>query len=157
MRNVSIFFVAILLSQQAAAVTFKIQSLCSDKFLLTSEINAAPDDSVGSITIRALDKSTLPYTGSSEGISSIDNSPTGDGALEVISSTQMRAYGWCYSLNGVEPDAMPNQVLISNNTDVIHWYFGYAEYKDGQWITYCTPTHVARPDFICKRETTPGE
>jgi len=149
----SVFF----LSHQAVAVTFQIQSLCSESYTLNTDIIATTDDSVGGVTIRALDRSGLPYSGSAEGIVSINNSPTGDGALEVISPTHMRAYGWCYSINGVEPNAMPNEVSITNNNDHIKWYYGFAEYKDGDWITYCTPTHLARPAFICHAETEESE
>jgi len=146
-----------LISDPAKAVALMVQSLCSDRLILSSNIPVNANDNVGIITIKALDLSSLAYIGSVEGITSIDNSPTGNNAVEVISPTQMRAYGWCYSVNDIQPDAMPNEVKIISNNDIVHWYFGYAEYSDGEWISYCTPTHLTRPDFICAKEATSGE
>lgn len=145
-----------LITNAAAAVTFQVRSLCSDAFTVDADINATTSDHVGGITIKGLEEAGVPYVGSAEGISSIGDSPSGDKAMEIISSTHMRAYGWCFSINGVEPAAMPDKVNITSNSDVIQWYYGFAEYKDGQWITYCTPTHQAKPAYICA-EISAGE
>ncbi len=147
----------IIVSHPAAGVSFQVQSLCSEAFTVESDHNASTNDTVGSITVKAHDESGVPYKGGAEGIASIGDSPSGDKAMEVISSTHMRAYGWCFSINGVEPAAMPDKVSITSNDDVIHWYYGFAEYKDGAWITYCTPTHQARPTYICPVESPAGE
>ena len=150
-------FMLAIMSHPAAAVNFQVQTLCSDALSVESEFAATTTDSVGSVTIKALDDSGVRYTGSAEGISSIGDSPSGDKAMEIISSTHMRAYGWCYSVNGIEPASMPDQVKIASNDDIIRWYYGYAEYKDGTWVTYCTPTHQARPAYICPAESSESE
>jgi hypothetical protein len=137
------------LSFPAAAVTLQVQSLCSEAFTLDAFIDATTSDNVGSVTLKGLDEAGIPYVGTSAGISSIGDSPSGEKAMEILSSTHLRAYGWCFSINGVEPASMPNEINITSNDDLIHWYYGFAEYKDGQWITYCTPTHEAKPKYIC--------
>lgn len=148
-KDLSLVASLTLFTTSANAVTFQVQSLCSEAFTVDSLINATTSDNVGGITIKGLEEAGVPFVGNAEGISSIGDSPAGEKAMEIISSTHLRAYGWCYSINGVEPAEMPNKVSINSNDDIIHWYFGFAEYKDGQWITYCTPTHQAKPAFIC--------
>jgi hypothetical protein len=144
------------LSTAASGVTLQVQSLCSENFTIDTQISATTSDNVGSVTIKGLEAAGVPYIGSDEGISSIGNSPSGDKAMEIISTSHMRAYGWCFSINGIEPAAMPDKVNITGDADIIHWYYGFAEHKDGQWISYCTPTHQAKPAYICA-ETSDGE
>lgn len=43
---------------------------------------------------------------------------------------------------------MPDQVHVASETDEIRWYFGFAHYKDGAWISYCTPTNRTRPAYV---------
>ena len=97
-----------------------------------------------------LQQAGIPFVGSDSGISSIKGTVTGDAAVEVISDSEMRAYGWCFSIDGVEPDAMPDQVPVPGDGSEIRWYFGFAHYRDGAWVSYCTPTRQARPAYICR-------
>lgn len=110
---------------------------------------SAQGKSVGAATILALEVSGIPYLGSEGGINSINGSVVGNEAMEIVSDTEMRAYGWCYSINDVEPAAMPDKVPVTSERDIVRWYFGFAHFKDGAWLTYCTPTSQSRPAFIC--------
>lgn len=107
--------------------------------------------SVGDISIQALQDNNIPFQGISQGINSILNTPTGLEALDVVSDTEMFAYGWCYSINGYEPDKFPNEVYVQE-TDHILWWFGFARYKDGQWISQCKPSSKRRLTQYCEKQ-----
>lgn len=142
-------FALLLAASPAQAAQVVIEDPCSATPWLESKLPAATGKSVGAVTITALDAAHFFYVGTAAGISSIRNTVTGDAALEAVSDTEMRAYGWCYSLNGVEPNQMPDAVFLTNETDEIRWYFGYAHYQNGAWISYCTPTNQTLPTYIC--------
>ena len=144
--NASLFHIP---SQEIIRVLQELRmALVPDGILFSSNPRGS---SVGSVTLEALTNLGVPFQGSEHGIHSIRNTVTGDDALEVISDREMRAYGWCYRLNGVEPDLFPDQVFVQSDADVIDWFFGFAHYKDGNWVTYCTPTQTIRPTYICSR------
>ena len=127
----------------AHAAQVRVQNPCAENTWLNVTLSTVIGSSVGSVTLEALTNLGVPFQGSEHGIHSIRNTVTGDDALEVISDREMRAYGWCYRLNGVEPDLFPDQVFVQSDADVIDWFFGFAHYKDGNWVTYCTPTQNA--------------
>ncbi|RZJ25676.1 MAG: DUF4430 domain-containing protein, partial [Flavobacterium sp.] len=57
--------------------------------------------SLGFLTEFLLNKGQIPYTGDKSGIASIAGSPVGDDAIEVLSDSKLRAYGWCVEVDGV--------------------------------------------------------
>lgn len=133
----------------ATAATLVVEAPCDVTPWLATTVSPAFGQSVGALTITALDREGVPYVGSAGGIASIRNTVSGDQAIGVLSDTEMRAYGWCFSLNGEEPDLMPDDVIVADEHDEIRWYFGFAQYRDGAWISYCTRTSVVRPAYIC--------
>lgn len=126
-----------------------VQNPCTRDTWLDTSIDSAIGKSVGAVTIEAFDRHQLSYVGNDAGINSIHGMVTGENALEVINDHELRAYGWCFSVNGFQPDEYPNKVSIKTDTDIIQWFFGFAHYRDGKWISYCTPTQITRPAFIC--------
>jgi hypothetical protein len=105
--------------------------------------------SLGDFTIEVFKKHNLSFVGDRFGIKSILNSPVGDEALEVLSDSEMRAYGWCVSLDGKQPNQMPDEVLLDSNVKEIIWFYAFATYEKGTWRDYCTPSHQVRSPFIC--------
>lgn len=93
--------------------------------------------SVGELTIKVLDQLAIDYQGNERGIHSILNSPLGNDALVIISAQEMKAYGWCYQVNGVTPELFPHEILIEDENDEILWFWGYAHYLNGDWIAQC--------------------
>jgi hypothetical protein len=77
--------------------------------------------------------------------------PTGEDALEILSRRQMRSYGWCYTVDGVAPEVYPSDFLIEETTGVIEWFFGYAFYDSGEWLSQCEPLHLSPYPFICSK------
>lgn len=138
----------------ALAARVVVEAPCSETAWLDVTRVGDAGKNVGEVTVSSLEDAALSFVGSPAGISSIRGTVTGDAALEVLGDAEMRAYGWCFSLNGVEPAAMPDQIFVTSERDELRWYFGFAHYKDGSWISYCTRTNQARPAYICAPEVT---
>lgn len=59
--------------------------------------------------------------------------------IELVSNTEIKAWGWCFSVNGQVPDVMGDQVHLKANSDVLRWFYGYAHYLNGEWVAQCVP------------------
>ena len=88
--------------------------------------------------------------GSEEGLSSVFSTPVGKDAIEIISEDEMRAYGWCFSVDGIAPEVFPHEIRITPQTRSIVWHFGFARFYKGEWFTQCTPAYSVKPDFLCQ-------
>jgi len=131
------------------AARLVVQDPCAQTPWLEVVVENASNQTVGQVSVSALESSSLPFTGSERGILSINDSVSGEQALEVVSPVEMKAYGWCFSVNQRVPDAFPHEVLLESSEDVVYWFFAYAHYKDGDWISMCTPVHQELPRYIC--------
>lgn len=130
-------------------VEFQFVGPCTDVPLVKGEMPINTPISVGDITLEFLDSRMIPYTGSYVGFNSIFNTPVGIDSMEVVDNQTMRAHGWCYAVNGISPESYPHKVYVQD-TDRIDWWFGYALYKDGEWVTQCSPTYKVAPEQFCK-------
>jgi hypothetical protein len=92
---------------------------------------------VGEASITALKLQSVLFIGNVAGINAIFGTPIGMDAMEVVSDREYRAYGWCYQVNGVSPEVMPDQLRVSGE-DKIQWWFGHATNLSGEWIEQCT-------------------
>ena len=144
MKTIIILF----LSLTSQAGTLNIIGPCDKSPVISHEFSLESEVSVGKLSVDSFESLNVPYIGSELGMNSIINTPTGMDAMEIISDSEMMAYGWCYSVNGFEPGEYPNKVYVKNDDSVI-WWFGYAHYKDGQWITQCTPSYERRSPQFC--------
>ena len=122
---------------------------CNTQALLSQSIDLSYQ-SVGDLSIAVLEKTKTPFQGTREGFNSIFNTPIGLDALETISDTEMKSYGWCYSIDGVSPEIYAHQIPLTAHIKNIKWFFAYAHYKDGAWIRQCAPAAPEKPKFICK-------
>ena len=134
-------------------VTVDFIDPCQDRALYQDSRPFEPGKSLGSYTVDALEQGGIPYVGSQAGINSIFETPIGDDAIEVLSPSSLRAYGWCYDIDGISPATMPNDFIVSDETSHIRWYFGFALYEMGNWVSYCTPSYEVIPDFICNEQS----
>lgn len=123
------------------AVTWEISQPCEHSAAYQGEISANLDESVGEHSITVFDLLEIDYVGSSSGVNSLMGTPTGMEALEVLSDTEMRSYGWCYQVNGFEPAALAGEYYFSSQNDHLTWMYGFAHYKDGEWLSYCEPAY----------------
>jgi len=136
-------------SLSAAAFTYEIVEPCASKAVYSGTIALSTPLSVGQATMNVLDAEKAPYIGSELGFNSILNTPTGDEAMTIVSDKEARFYGWCYEVDGVQPSVLAHEFVLKGE-EHLRWFYGYALFKDGQWLEYCTPSSVNKPGF-CER------
>ncbi len=141
---------SVIFTTPSLAVQLTIQDPCAEEPWLQFEEEGMFGLSVGQITVKILERFNEKFVGHEGGIRSIRTTPLADDAIEIVNANEMRAYGWCYHVNGVEAELMPDQFKIAEESTHIYWFFSYAEYINGQWTSMCTPTHITRPSFICR-------
>ena len=132
------------------SASIKFVGACDEKALIETNIDLDKNKniSLGKFTLEILEQFNIPYIGSEYGFNSIFQTPTGINAIEVISETNFLAYGWCYSLNGFSPEVYPHEILVKSD-DEVKWWFGYATFQDGQWVTQCTPSYLRKSLKFC--------
>jgi hypothetical protein len=140
------------ISLSAQAVELKFIGPCMEDFIMRVDVNDEYTN-VGELTVATLAKFDIPFKGTAAGLASAFNTPTGKDATEVVSADESRAYGWCFSVDGVAPDLYPNDVPVTIDTKVITWHFGYARLLKGKWITQCTAAYKVKPAFLCQDPT----
>ena len=144
--KVLVFFI---LSFNIYAGTISFIGPCDESPLATFDTALNSSSNVGSLTIEILEKNNISYIGSELGLNSIFDSPVDKEAIEFLGPNELLAYGWCYSVNGFEPNSYPNEYSVSAEDDILWWY-GYAHYKNGQWLTQCMPSYTRKSEFLCK-------
>ena len=133
-----------------AEITFEVVGPCSEEPILSTKVKNTTAINVGAFSVSELDKSKLEYIGTENKIDSINGTPVGEAALEILSRSEMRAYGWCYYVNGEEPDVYPNEVTMKG-VNSVKWVFGYAHYLEGEWLSMCEPSWKIKPKFLCDK------
>lgn len=124
------------------AVEMSVVGPCEPTPQLVVNVDLDENQSItlGDLTVTVLNENRIPFKGDRSGIAQIKDSPIGQDAIEIISSTQMRAYGWCVHIDQNEPAQMPNEVLINAKVRKIIWFYAYSLYDNGAWKDYCTPS-----------------
>ena len=143
------FILALFIPFQVYALTFEVIGPCAETPIYQMS-TTMHNTNLGFLTEFVLKKGEIPYTGDQTGIGSIANSPVGDQALEVLSDTTMRAYGWCVEVDGFQPDVMPDKVMISDSVKHIRWFYAFSLYEAGEWTQYCTPSYLVKSAQMCK-------
>lgn len=100
----------------------------------TKQHEISPYSDVGVTTVKALESLNIPYEGSEAGITSINGLKSD---LEALSDTRMKAWGWCYSVDGEALEVMPDKAAMPANAKVLKWFYAYALYDSGTWVGYC--------------------
>lgn len=139
----------LLFSLSAQAVELKFIGPCLEDFIMKTEVTE-DFSNVGELTVATLAKYNIPFKGTAEGLASAFETPIGEAAIERVSEVELRAYGWCFAVDGEAPDLYPHQVQVSPSTKEITWTFGFARYYKGEWVTQCTPAYKIKPAFLCE-------
>jgi hypothetical protein len=145
-------FAGIFTCFNAYAINYEVIGPCSIKPRESGTFNV--DDlkiSVGITSVNIFDQQNIPYQGSAAGFNSIINTPTGLDSIEVLSDTKMRAYGWCFSVNGVVPEVMASDYLFTSNDDKLIWFYAYSTYEKGEWLDYCVPSYQVKAAQFCAK------
>lgn len=145
-----VLFILMTFSLTTEAITYSVTGPCSKKPLNSGEVEIDLNSNLGVISMALFDQAKIPYDGSELGMSSIHGTPVGLDAIEVLSDTKMRAYGWCFSINGFIPDTLSNEVFFKAQSDHLMWFFAYSTYDQGVWTDYCVPSYEIKAEQFCK-------
>jgi hypothetical protein len=149
--SLSFLFLALnIYSTNSFAINYDVIGPCSETPLYKNQVEVSLSKSVGQNSVEIFDKEKIEYVGNENGMNSILNTPTGNEAIEILSETKMRAYGWCFSINGIIPDVISSQIYFSDKNDSLKWFFAYSTYDQGVWTDYCVPSYTIKSPFICK-------
>jgi hypothetical protein len=149
MRN---YLAIALLSFNVFSVEFSVTNLCQNTPYMHENIEVLNKVTVSDLTLYAFKTFNIPFKGDAQSINSILETATGLGSYEIISDNEMKVYGWCFQVNGVQPDRFMNQVIIDPaEENHINWFYGFAHYLNNEWIAYCTPAYEDKSSFICKK------
>lgn len=131
-KLMSLIFLS-LISQPSAAVQFTVFGK-HHEILLQDNTVVDMQNNVMQITENILNSTHTDYESTDAGIISIFGIKS---ELAVISNTELKAFGWCFSINKNISEKMPNEHFLQNQNDELVWFYGYAYYKDGEWIQQC--------------------
>lgn len=129
-----------------SALNFSIKGPCSEIPEFSAQL-AVSNISVGTLTTDTLKTNNIQFLGSDYGVSQILNSPIGIDAMEVLSDTEMRAHGWCYSIDGEIPELLMNEVQLDGSEKELTWFMGYSTYVgdintgEHEWVGQCQPSY----------------
>ncbi|RYZ66065.1 MAG: hypothetical protein EOP09_13270 [Proteobacteria bacterium] len=146
MRNWAglVFIVLGSTSASFADVTVRFEGVAGETVFQAKE-KLSSDITVGDLSILVLEREAklkrTTYQGSREGIRSIGELSS---AMEVESDRIMRAYGWCFKVNGQIPMLYSHEIPLrlsvteDNNAEIV-WFYSYAYYDSGVWTKMCVP------------------
>jgi hypothetical protein len=150
MKILILSLITLSLSSMASAVTFEITNLCKPSPYFSQEVVIEEESNVSIVTHNTLSENNIPYVGGDAGINTMLDTPVEFDAYEILSDTHMRAYGWCFKVDGESPTLFMNQIPVTKNTKKIQWFYGYAEFIQPDWISYCVPLYEDPRPFLCK-------
>ena len=128
-----VFFLAVLLPHPLLAVTMSVEY--QGQVLLDAEAGEVSYPiHVGALTERVFQSQSVPYEGSELGMSSIFEI---EQYLDILSKSEMKAYGWCFSVDGTVPETLTHQTWIDNPKSHVRWFFAHAHYVSGVWLNQC--------------------
>ena len=138
MKNIFTIIMISLFSLFAHAITVEVLSEKGEQ-LFQQNIGLMLPSTVGEVTIAIFDQHSVPYAGTESDIAEIYNLKQ---EIKVVSDTEMKAYGWCFSINGAVVETMPDETEVITADSMIQWFYAYAHYKDGQWIGQCVKADI---------------
>ena len=145
-----LLLVAFLFSKVTLSATISIQNLCEDSVYAQAYIKADKIKTAGDLTHAFFNQnSDIQHKITKVAVTQILNTPLDLDAYEIISDEEMFVYGWCYDVNGYNPDQLMSTYEISDQ-DHVTWTYGFSHYLRGEWLTYCTPAYTRNWKAICK-------
>lgn len=121
------------------AVSLSVRGEAGDTILHTNR-DRGNSATVGNFTIAVFQEAVavgkLKFEGDEDSIVSI-NGITND--MRSPAPGILRAYGWCFSLDGVVPATMPGDTKLESNAAKIEWFYGYMVFQDNIWSEVCVP------------------
>lgn len=150
MRKFTFTFLFLISFKANAAFWIEISNPCVNVASIFEEVDVFAPATVSNIVQFFFPTFAIPYQATESHIIHIFNTPTDEEAIEWISNDHYRVYGWCYSVDGVIPDVTMDQYVVDPlTTKRIQWFYGFAEYQNGNWLNYCEPLYNHPDQFIC--------
>lgn len=140
----------VLITTNSFAVTIEFIGPCDEKPFMRKTLSSVHEQTLGELTINLLEKEKIAYLGTEKGLNQVLNSPIGLDALEVIKDDEMMAYGWCFEVDGKIPELYPDEIRLDGKFNHIKWFYGYAHYLKGIWISQCQKSYLRKSPFVCK-------
>ncbi|MBU6153374.1 MAG: hypothetical protein KGP28_03635 [Bdellovibrionales bacterium] len=130
-------------SNKADAARFEVYG---ESPLFSVEVSVEKGESIAQVTkrnlSRAKDSGLIDAFGFGEVgvdfITPLRGLPLGF-SVEHVSARELRAFGWCYSVDGVTPELLADEYKLLGTEEKIRWYFGYASRIDQNWEAQCIP------------------
>lgn len=144
-----VFVLLILFVLPTRAALLTIEAPCSGIAVQRDVWDQDLPRSVGDLTVATLTRAGIAFIGNELGIHTMLGTPMGEEALEIITPMEMRSYGWCYSVDGEVPEVLPAYFEVNKSHKNIIWFFGFAHYKAGDWVSQCEKVSDSKPAFIC--------
>ncbi len=142
-----------LLSISAFPIDFSVIHPCENKPFLKQSIEVLAPISVSELTHYIFKKFDIPFIGDKKVIDSILDTPTGENAYSILTRDEIKVYGWCFQVNGIQPDKLMSDVILDPSiSNHVNWVYGFAHYKNSKWITYCQPAYTQEA-FICSNSS----
>jgi hypothetical protein len=143
--NTTLILAGLLLSSSslcfAQELTFQVLGARNQLLFQTKTLASPSSLTVGRLSHAVLESALKQnllneYQGSESGVASINQL---GGELEVLSSNEMNAYGWCFKVDGVLGELPADQTKFTGTESRVEWFFGYAHLEKDQWTSMCAP------------------
>jgi len=101
--------------------------------IVDEQITLSEASNVGRVTMDVLTDNAIAFDGSELGFSSIDGL---EQRLDILSKSEMKAYGWCFSVNGQIVETLAHQTPLEDSSQ-LRWFYAFAHYQAGVWVSQC--------------------
>lgn len=125
-------------SLMAAPMQFIVRGV--NQQVLYQAVIDASEPTLGEFTERVLTlalaaKNINEYSGGDAGVSSINHLGS---AFEKVSSSEFKAYGWCYEVDQKPSTVLSDQFLLDGKQKAVEWFYAYSHSVKGLWTNMCT-------------------
>ena len=131
--------VGLMITWTSNAAQFKIVGT-SPEPIYSAEVSLQPGRTLGALTLHQLKSAKAQnkiqsYIGDPTSITAIRTEEQGNLEIEFIkiSETELRAFGWCYSVDGINSDLLPDEFHLTGAEKEIVWYYAYATRIGRKW------------------------
>ena len=139
MKTSWILIAGLMITSASNATQFKIVGT-SPEPIYTSEVSLQPGGTLSALTLHQLNSAKAQnkiqsFIGDPTSITAIRTEEQGNLELSFIkiSETELRAFGWCYSVDGVNSDLLPDEFHLTGTEKEIMWYYAYATRIGRKW------------------------
>lgn len=124
------------------ALEIKIKDPCTGVVAESISVEILAPIQLSKLLFELFENYNIPFVGASNGIKSLLNTPYGEDAIFIDDIRNIRSYGWCYAIDGIQPSVtIDNYTINGDSHSLVEWVFGMAQMIDGKWVSYCTPVY----------------